>query len=247
VPVHDSFSISSRALGETRPINVHTPSGYGTSPTAWFATLYLPDGGLNEDFPHVVKTVDSLIDLGAIRPMIVVGIPNTERRRDLTGPTRVATDSAIAPRVGGSTAFRRFVSDELIPEIEARYRTTSERGIVGESLAGLFVVETFLTDPTLFDHYIALDPSLWWNGGALLDTARVLLETFDSAPRTLYLASSSVPELARGTVRLANLLRAASPRGLVWTYAPRPDLTHATIFRGVAAAAFVRALTGIGK
>lgn len=56
----------------------------------------MPDGGLDEDFPHVVHTVDSLAALGAIRPVIVVGIPNTQRRRDLTGPTRVATDSAIA-------------------------------------------------------------------------------------------------------------------------------------------------------
>jgi predicted alpha/beta superfamily hydrolase len=207
----------------------------------------MPDGGLDEDFPHVVKTIDSLINLGSIRPMIVVGVPNTERRRDLTGPTRVASDSAIAPRVGGSHAFRTFLEDELIPQVDARYRTSGERAIVGESLAGLFVVETFLTDPGLFDHYIALDPSLWWNGGALLDSAAVLLKTFDSAPRTLYLASSSVPELARGAVRLSTLLRNAAPRGLVWTYAPRPDLTHATIFRGVAPAAFVKALTGMGK
>jgi enterochelin esterase-like enzyme len=168
VPRHDTLIVASRALGETRRSNVHTPPGYASSPRSRFPVLYMPDGGLDEDFPHIVNTVDSLIALGRIRPAIVVGIPNTERRRDLTGPTRVAKDSTIAPHVGGSAAFRRFIRDELIPAIDARYRTTTERAIIGESLAGLFVVETFLREPTLFDEYIAFDPSLcgiearWW-------------------------------------------------------------------------------------
>src|SRR6478752_6081543 len=144
VPAHDSFTVVSRALGEVRRINVYTPTTYDASSSSRFPVLYMPDGGLDEDFPHVVHTVDSLIALHRIRPVIVVGISNTERRRDLTGPTRIKSDSAIAPRVGGSAAFRRFVRDELIPAVRSRYRTTSERSIVGESLAGLFVVETFL-------------------------------------------------------------------------------------------------------
>ncbi|MEO7363098.1 MAG: alpha/beta hydrolase-fold protein, partial [Gemmatimonadaceae bacterium] len=142
VPVHDSFTVVSKSVGEPRLINVHTPRIYGASPAAKYPVLYMPDGGIDEDFGHVVKTVDSLIAAGTIRPVIVVGIPNTERRRDLTGPTRIASDSAIAKHVGGSDAFRRFVRDELFPVIDKRYRTTSERSIVGESLAGLFIVET---------------------------------------------------------------------------------------------------------
>jgi hypothetical protein len=242
VPAHDSFTVASKALGEARPVNVHTPPRYEASSAARFPVLYMPDGGLDEDFPHVVHSVDSLIALGAIRPVIVVGIPNTQRRRDLTGPTRVAADSAIAPRVGGSAAFRRFLGDELIPAVQARYRTTDERAIVGESLAGLFVLETFLFEPELFGHYVALDPSVWWNGGALLDSATARLAALDSAPRTLYLASSNVAEIAAGTARLAALLRTAPPRGLAWEYEPRPDLTHATIFRGAGPAALARAL-----
>ncbi len=242
VPARDTFTIASRALGEARLVNVHTPPGYLSSSPARFPTLYMPDGGLDEDFPHVVRTVDSLIALGAIRPVIVVGIPNTERRRDLTGPTRVASDSAIAPRVGGSAAFRRFLRGEIIPEIQARYRTTGEQTIVGESLAGLFVVETFLAEPALFDHYVAFDPSLWWNGGALVDSAPARLARFGSATRTLYLASSNVPDITGGTARLAEMLHNVPPRGLTWSYTPRPDLTHATIFRAMGPAALARAL-----
>jgi hypothetical protein len=241
VPAHDSFTVQSRALGEARRINVHRPASYAAARAARFPVLYMPDGGLDEDFPHVVHTVDSLVAAGAIRPVLVVGIPNTERRRDLTGPTRVAADSAIAPHVGGSAAFRRFIRDELIPAVDARYRTTRERAIVGESLAGLFVVETLLTEPALFAHYVALDPSLWWDGGALVDSAAARLAASDPGPRTLYLANSR-DDRADGAARLAALLRASPPAGLVWAYAPRPDLTHATIFRAVKPAALVHAL-----
>src|SRR3954462_8314230 len=178
VPPHDTISVSSRALGELRHINVYVPKAYSTSTDTRYPVLYMPDGGIEEDFPHVVNTVDSLIALGEIRPVIVVGVPNTERRRDLTGPTRVHSDSAVAPHVGGSAAFRAFFRDELIPEINRRYRTTPERSIVGESLAGLFIVETFLREPTTFDHYVAFDPSLWWNHGVLVDSASVLLRAF---------------------------------------------------------------------
>jgi len=242
VPAYDTFTVASQALDEARLVNVHTPPSYHASPDARFPVLYMPDGGLDEDFPHVVHTVDSLIALGAIRPVIVVGVPNTERRRDLTGPTRFADDSAIAPRVGGSAAFRHFFRDELFPAVQARYRTTAERSIVGESLAGLFVVETFLVEPGLFEHYVALDPSVWWNGGELVDSAATRLAASDSAPRTLFLASSNVPEIAAGTARLAALLRSAPLRELEWVYLPRTDLTHGTIFRGLGPAALARAL-----
>lgn len=242
VPAHATFSVESRAVAERRVINVYTPPEYATSPTAAFPVLYMPDGGLAEDFPHVARTVDSLIALKAIAPVIVVGIENTERRRDLTGPTAVAADSGIAPRVGGSAAFRRFIRDELMPAVRARYRCTDETAIVGESLAGLFIVETFLLEPTLFRRYIALDPSVWWNGGELVRTAAARLDGLAGLERTLYLTTSSVPEIATGTAALAATLQAHAPPGLTWYHVPRPDLEHGTIFRAAAPGAFVRTL-----
>lgn len=242
IPAHESFTLQSKAVGEPRLVNVYTPTRYRTTPNVRLPVLYMPDGGIDEDFPHVVHTVDSLIAAGRIRPVIVVGVPNTQRRRDLTGPTRVATDSTIAPQIGGSAAFRRFFSDELIPEIDRRYRTTSERAIIGESLAGLFIVETFLDQPALFSHYVALDPSVWWNAGALVDSARDRIARFDAAPRTFYFASSREPSTAVGSGKLADVLRELKPQGLRWTYVPRPDLTHGNIFRSLEVAALIDAL-----
>ncbi len=234
VPRHETFAVPSAVLGETRRINVFTPPGYDPSGTAAYPVLYMPDGGLGEDFPHVAATLDAGIRAGQVRPMLVVGMENTERRRDMTGPTAMDEDRRIAPRVGGSAAFRGFLRDELIPLVRGRYRTTDERAVIGESLAGLFIVETFLLEPRLFDTYVALSPSLWWNGGALVRAADERLRAWPGVPVRLSLSSADEENIAPLAARLAGTLRAHAPAGLRWEYRPRPDLTHATIYRAEA-------------
>lgn len=231
VPPHMTFTMESTALKETRRINVYTPPGYDAAGAARYPVLYMPDGGLQEDFPHVATTIDTAIKAGEMRPLILVGIENTERRRDMTGPTEVEEDRKIAPRVGGSAMFRRFIADELMPEVRRRYRTSDETAILGESLAGLFIVETFFLEPELFDTYIALSPSLWWNNEELVRKAAERLKGRPGLRATLYLASAEddiVPPIAQ----LAEVLRTNAPAGLRWQYKPRPDLKHATIYRG---------------
>ena len=231
VPSHETFTVESAALKETRRINVYMPPGYDAAGAARYPVLYMPDGGLQEDFPHVATTIDTAIRAGEMRPLILVGIENTERRRDMTGPTEVEEDRKIAPRVGGSAAFRRFIADKLMPEVRRRYRTSDEAAILGESLAGLFIVETFFLEPELFDTYIALSPSLWWNNEELVRKAAERLKGQPGLRKTLYLASAEddiIPPIAQ----LAEVLRTNAPAGLRWQYKPRPDLKHATIYRG---------------
>jgi predicted alpha/beta superfamily hydrolase len=232
LPPHETFTLHSAATGETRRINVYTPPGYTEG--ARYPVLYMPDGGIQEDFPHVAATVDAGIRAGEVRPMLVVGIENTERRRDMTGPTEVAEDRAIAPRVGGSAAFLQFIGDELMPEVGRRYRVSDETAIIGESLAGLFIVETFFMRPELFDTYIALSPSLWWNREAVVRAAGERLRTRPGLEGRLYLSSADEEEIVAATTRLQQALRDDAPAGLRWWYRPRPDLTHATIYRGLA-------------
>jgi predicted alpha/beta superfamily hydrolase len=242
IPAHESFTLASKAVAEARTINVYTPPGYSPARGGRFPVLYMPDGGLDEDFPHVVKTLDSLVRLGRVRPFLVVGIPNTERRRDMTGPTTIGTDSAIAKHVGGSAQFRAFIRDELMPEIRRRYRTTGETGIIGESLAGLFIIETFLQEPGLFRHYIALSPSLWWNRDALVTSAPELLRGFGRGEHTLFLAAANEPGIAPQADTLAHTIRATTLRRLTFWYEPRPDLEHSTIYRALGPEALVKVL-----
>jgi len=96
---HDTFTVASRALGEPRLINVHVPAGYSAGTTIQLPVLYMPDGASTKTSSR--GEYGRFADRPArIRPVIVVGIPNTERRRDLTGPTRLHSDSAIARTSG---------------------------------------------------------------------------------------------------------------------------------------------------
>lgn len=237
IAIGESFKIRSATLGEERRINVYIPPSWDEEPGTPRPVLYMPDGGIGEDFLHIAGLLQVSVGNGSVLPMILVGIENTERRRDLTGPTVVAQDSTIAPRVGGSAAFRQFIREELIPLIESRYRTTSRRGIIGESLAGLFVIETLLLDPTLFTDYIAFDPSLWWNAESLVRRAPQLLTALDVARPTLYLANSGEPELARVASELAGVLGRHAPASLTWSHHLLPDETHATIYHPAALSA----------
>ncbi|MFZ6184244.1 alpha/beta hydrolase [Nannocystis pusilla] len=232
-----SITIDSRVLGETRRINIYTPPGHEADGPP-LPVLYMPDGGMKEDFHHITGIVQVSTANGTMRPFLVVGIENTERRRDLTGPTNDPEDRKIAPRVGGSAAFRRFLREELMPEIRRRYRVTEETAIVGESLAGLFVLETFFVEPALFDTYIAIDPSAWWDRGSLAQQAAARLQQPGQPPRTLYLATSDEPDMQRHAQVIAEALRQVDPPGVRWHYAPMPEEHHSTIFHGAALRAF---------
>jgi predicted alpha/beta superfamily hydrolase len=234
----ETFTIDSRVLSETRRINVYVPPGYAESPGVRLPVLYMPDGGMAEDFLHVAGLVQVSVGNGTMRPFLLVGIENTERRRDMTGLTENAEDKKIAPRVGGSGAFRKFIRDELMPQVKGRYRTTDETAIVGESLAGLFVVETFLLEPDLFDTYIAFDPSLWWNSQKLVDGAGERLRARPKLEKTLYFASSDDDLHIGATQRLADALGKDAPPGVRWHYEKMPDEKHSTIYHPAAIRAF---------
>ena len=231
--IGETFTVTSKTLGEVRRINVYLPPPYSATPTTRLPVLYMPDGGIGEDFLHVAGLLQVLIGNGSMRPFILVGIENTQRRRDLTGPTENADDKKIAPIVGGSAAFRAFIRTELMPAVAARYRTTAETAIMGESLAGLFVVETLLLEPTLFDTYIALDPSVWWNDGAVVKSAAAQLRAIGNRPKTLYLAASRDDRSDMIKV-FAGVLEKSAPAALTWHYVPMPEETHATIYHPAA-------------
>lgn len=236
--IGDTFTIDSKVLGETRRINVYRPSPYGLAPDAPLPVMYMPDGGIQEDFLHVAGLIQVLSGNGTMRPFLLVGIENTERRRDMTGPTTVESDKKIAPRVGGSQAFREFIRAELMPAIEGRYRTTAETAIVGESLAGLFVMETLVVAPAMFDTYIAFDPSLWWNDSRLVSAAGALLESGKAGKARVYLATSADGDRADAATSFAAVLAKHGGPLISWTYEPMPAETHATIYHPAALRAF---------
>lgn len=237
VVIAQSYTMRSEVLGETRRYNVMLPPGYAGG-EARYPLLLLLDGGIAEDFHHLSGIVQVSVGNGTMRPVIVVGLENTERRRDTTGPTEVEEDRKIAPRVGGSADFRRFLAEELLPRLRAEYRIQAPTAIVGESLAGLFVVETLMLQPGLFDIYVAVSPSLWWNGDYLVRQAGPLLANEALQGKIVFLSVANEKEMQPQVAALARQLRARGEARVRLHYHPMPEETHASVFHGAALRAF---------
>lgn len=236
--IGESIELVSKTMQETRRINVYLPDGYQQDQSKTYPVIYMPDGGIAEDFLHIAGLMQVSIANGTMRPFILVGIENTVRRRDLTGPSDSDLDKKAIPNLGGADLYRHFLTKELIPEIEQRYRTTQERALVGESLAGLFTIETLFHTPEMFQTYIAIDPSLWWNDQALTARFAEKLKTNPQLAKNLYFASSGQRGMEQVIKSFAEMLKLQQPKGLNWTYEHFAKETHATIYHPAALIAF---------
>ncbi len=230
IPEYETFKIESKQVGETRIINVWTPPSYQNGDEK-YPVLYMADGGIKEDFPHIANTISKLITEKSITPIILVGIENTERGRDLTGYSESEYDAQFCPQTDGAKNFRAFITQELTTEINNKYRTSKKKGIIGESLSGLFVMETFMQHPESFDFYIAFDPSLWWNDHYLVKNANDLFQKFPNIEVKLWFAGSSAEDISKYTKELAGILKNNAPSELKWEYSNQPNEKHNTIFR----------------
>ncbi|MBM7118571.1 alpha/beta hydrolase-fold protein [Archangium primigenium] len=220
------FTLHSDTLGEDRSFLVHLPPGYEAS-SERHVVLYLLDG--DEHFHHVTGLVDFLARGGFIPPLIVVGISNTERARDLTPPVvgdaRLPNAPTIRvaqalPSAGGAERFLRFLDEELRPRIEARYRTLPYRILVGHSYGGLFGLSTWVTRPQAFQALILSSPSLWWNHGQWARDAAQALGRLPPPERFLYMSMGNEgPAMLAPIQGLARTLSRTRPPGLRWHYA----------------------------
>lgn len=240
IPKHDSLVIHSKFVNEDRRINIWTPPSYYAT-TDSFPVLYMPDGGIKEDFPHIANTLAKLIEENKIPPYILVGIENTERRRDLSGPTEIEYDLKVVPNPGGSNNFRKFIEKELFTEINKRYRTEDKRAIIGESAAGIFVIETFLMENDMFDYYIAMDPALWYNEQYLVKNFETLAKENYQQQKKLWFAGSDAVDISPYTRELNKKLENLN-LGLEWKYSDEPEEQHNTIFRATKEKALIWAL-----
>lgn len=235
IVIGQSHKLPSRILGAERTINVYTPASYGKG-DARYPVVYLLDGGMEQDFHHITGLAQlGGFPWGPMEEIIVVGIETIDRRKELTGPTADPKLLKEYPTAGGSADFRRFIAEEVQPFIEGHYRTSGETGVLGESLAGLFIVETFLRAPDTFDRYIAISPSLWWDHEALSKEAAALLAEQDGEKRSLWLSiGDEGREMQSGMDRLVAALKGRAPATLDWRYEPRHDESHASIYHGTA-------------
>lgn len=218
-------ALHSKVLGEDRPLLISLPASYAASPSARYPVLYVLDG--ESHFLHVTGTVEFLAKRGRIPEMIVVAVPNTrDRDRDLTPPpskTERVDDGRllieVAPTAGGADTFLRFFNEELIPTVDARYRTRPYRVLMGHSFGALFTVHALVHKPESFQAYLAISPSFQWNSGALARSVPEAVSRLAAPGRSLYMTVGAERDgdLAR-TRALAKVLRKRKPKMLMWRY-----------------------------
>jgi predicted alpha/beta superfamily hydrolase len=222
--------LDSAIYGGGRTITVSLPMSYGDGNRS-YPVLYLVDGGVQQDFIPMA----GMSALGSLsmqyREFILVGVQTENRYIELTAPSDLAEDLRWLPDNGGAADYRSHLLDEVKPYIEARYRTSGEDAIIGESLAGLFIAETFLRAPDSFDHYIAVSPSLWWRDEGLSREAADLLAAGGQGGHSLYLTiGDEGEEMQTGMDRLVAALEAGAPEDLAWWYQPMHHEQHNTIY-----------------
>jgi len=222
--------IQSVELGETRVLNIYLPQGYSPDSAIIYPVIYLLDGSANEDFVHIVGIVQFLTMIETMPKSIVVGIANIDRRRDFTFPTTVEQHKKDYPTTGSSEKFIAFIEKELQPFIEKKYKTNDSKTIIGQSLGGLLATEILLKTPALFNNYIIVSPSLWWNNESLLKEAPKLLQKQPGNPIKVYVSiGSEGKQMENDAKKLAEILKTSGKKFLDVSFISFPNESHLTI------------------
>ncbi|MBS7786645.1 alpha/beta hydrolase [Flavobacterium sp. CYK-55] len=235
-----SDEVESKILSEKRTLNVYLPEGYKANDTIHYPVIYLLDGGADEDFIHTVGLVqyNTFSWINRVPPSIVVGIANTDRKRDFTFPTSVDAEKKRYPSSGGSAKFIEFIEQELQPFIAKNYKANRQSTIIGQSLGGLLATQILFEKPELFNQYIIISPSLWWSDGALLkQNPAILSENFTRKAQVyigvgkegVWASTPTTPHVMELDANLlADKIRSAKNKNVRVYFDYMPEEDHAT-------------------
>ena len=138
--IAQTHRMASKVMGETRVLNIMLPAGYDEEPGRRYPVIYLLDGGQHEDFTHMAGAVQyaSFDWVQRLPPSILVGISNTDRKRDMTfkaspgfvWPKWMHAYTAAYKNAGGSETFMRHIEAEVQPFVEReRFHIVMHDGI----------------------------------------------------------------------------------------------------------------------
>lgn len=201
--------VYSEILQEEREYWVHLPVGYEKTQNR-YPVLYITDG--EEHFYLASGLAEFMGSQFMIPEFIVVSLFHKDRNHDLT-PTHSSTDlnglqNEAAKVSGGGEKLLQFIENELIVQIENKYRTSSYRILAGHSLGGLFCIYAYLTRSNLFKGFISMDPALNWDNRACEQILKTLPVNAQKFNNKLYFSSAhNAPEGKpdKGSFRMSQL------------------------------------------
>ena len=221
--------IASSVYGEEKLITVRLPRGYADEPERRYPVVFSVDGGPDQDFELLSGIAAEAEFSGSFEPFILIGIRTDNRYAELTPPlTRTKPETLTAlfgerMQPSGAPKFREFLARDVIPWATHRYRT-DRKVLTAVSLGGLFVVDTLLERPELFDDYIALTPSLWWDEGRVADEAATKLASQPASDRRIYftMGDEGVGNRTGGWLQtLVSAFESSAPSGMKWAFVDR--------------------------
>ncbi len=227
-----AYEIHSTLLDEDRELQIGLPWNYESSSCS-YPVLYILDGW-DYSFKFTQAVVEFLVENSRIPEMIVVGVNNTNRDRDFT-PTEFNETStgefAEYNQSGGAENFIRFLEEELKSHIDTTYRTLEFEIIVGHSLGGLLTSYMMLERPSLFNAYIHLSPSIWWDNKLLVNQSERNLKKWKSGnPTFVYygyeLERDSTSIHQESTEELIMKIKEHQPQSMVLKTGFKPEETH---------------------
>jgi predicted alpha/beta superfamily hydrolase len=218
--VYLQHTFKSEIMGEERSILVHVPAGY-TQSDEKFPVVYMLDA--NPQNAMMVGIVDQQARANQIPEMIVVGIQNTNRNRDLT-----PTDMKFPGERGGGEKFMQFVEKELVPMIEKNYRTQPFRIFAGHSFGGLTVVYSFVSRPDLFDAYIASSPALHWDERVVIKRAAETFKQKRDWKKTMFMSIANEPGFLEDANAFRDVLKKSNPKSFDYEFRQFKDEDHSS-------------------
>ena len=251
VVIGKTDSVNSKILKEKRTVWIYLPADYEANSKAHYPVIYLLDADWNfAAFSGMAHELSEVIGNTVLPPAIIVSILNTDRTRDLTptnsnlGPDGKKTDDFGTS--GGGDNFTSFIKTELMPHIDSAYHTAPYKMLVGHSFGGLTAMNIIINHTEMFNTYVVIDPSMWWDSRKLLTQARDAFKQKDFAGKSMFLAiantmpdgmdtsrvqkdTSGITGHIRSILELKNILQHNPNNGLNWTYKYYNGDSHGTV------------------
>jgi uncharacterized protein len=226
--IGDKISFESKVLDERKTIVVIPPYNYKDRPGEKFPVVYVLDPGNN--LFATFGIVNYYSDMLKIIPrMIIVGIVSNDREKDY-----LPAPSKDYPTGGGAGKFLRFINSELVPFIDSAYPSSSERCIIGHSAGGLFAVYALENQPELFNSFICIDPSLWYDDQSCVRQMPDFLKNNKDIKKSIFISLSN--EKGMGVFPFIDALETYAPEGLKWDYIHYKNETHNSLgFKSICA------------
>lgn len=191
--IGSTFTIQSKILNEERTCLISLPDSYSDSSQVArkYPIIILLDGYTHfKTASGIAHFMSSNRNRNNLMPeSIIIAIENVDRERDFT-ITKIKTKRPN--NMGGGKNFLNFIENELIPYIDKNYRTETSRTLVGHSLGGLLTLNSYMDKNSVFNAYISIDPSIWWNEEMMKNKVDSI--SSESFNKKLYIATANQGE-----------------------------------------------------